>query len=52
MLGQVVQRSETAVSNGFINAPISLTQSIANGVYFVHVTTGNESATFRLVLNK
>ncbi len=52
MLGQIVQRSETAVSNGFINAPISLTQSIANGVYFVHVTTGSESATFRLVLNK
>jgi hypothetical protein len=52
MLGQVVQRSETIVSNGLINAPISLTPSIASGIYFVHVTTGDESATFRLVLNK
>jgi Zn-dependent metalloprotease len=52
MLGQVIQRSETVVSNGFINAPISLTQTIAKGVYFVNVTAGDERAIFRLVLDK
>lgn len=52
MLGQVIHRSEAVISNGFINAPISLTQTIAKGVYFVNVTAGDERAIYRLVLDK
>lgn len=52
MLGQVIHSSETAVSNGLINAPVSLTQTIANGVYFVTVTAGDNREIFRLVLDK
>lgn len=52
MLGQIVYKSETLVSNGLINAPISLAQTVAKGVYFVTVTTGDERAIFHLVLDK
>jgi Zn-dependent metalloprotease len=52
MLGQVIHSSTTDVSSGFMNAPISLTQTIAKGVYFVNVTAGEERAIFRLVLDK
>lgn len=52
MLGQVIHSSATEVSNGFINAPVSLTQTIAKGLYFVNVTAGEERAIFRLVMDK
>jgi Zn-dependent metalloprotease len=52
MLGQVIHSSESLISNGFINTPISLTQPIAKGVYFVNVTAGDERTIFHLVLDK
>ncbi|MES2479927.1 MAG: M4 family metallopeptidase [Bacteroidota bacterium] len=52
MLGQIIHSSETVVSNGFMNSPISLTQAIAKGVYFVNVTAGDERIIFHLVLDK
>lgn len=52
MLGQVMHTGETLVSNGFIDAPLSLTQTLAKGVYFVNVTAGDEKTIFHLVLDK
>ncbi|MCC6186452.1 MAG: M4 family metallopeptidase [Chitinophagaceae bacterium] len=52
MLGQVVLHSQTIVTNGYINTPITLAQKTAKGVYFVSVTAGYERAIFRLVLDK
>lgn len=52
MLGQILHTSETLVSNGFMNAPLSLTQTLAKGIYFVNVTAGDEKAIFHLVLDK
>lgn len=52
LLGQIIHRSETVISNGYMDAPISLTQTIAKGVYFVNVTAGDERAIFHLVLDK
>lgn len=52
MLGQIIHSSATDISNGFINAPVSLTQTISKGVYFVNVTAGDERTIYRLVLDK
>ena len=52
LLGQTIHRSETVISNGYMDASISLTPTIAKGVYFVNVTAGDERAIFHLVLDK
>ncbi len=52
MLGQVVHRSEVVVRNGKINEQVSLSNSLANGMYIVNLRSATENSVFHMVIEQ
>jgi len=52
MLGQVVYRNKVIANGGNINEPISLSNSMANGMYILNLNSGNEHKTFHFVMEQ
>ncbi len=52
IVGQVVYNGVATVQNGILNAHIVLDDQLANGVYLLHVTAGNEHSVSRFSVNR
>ena len=52
MLGQVVYRNSAFAAGGVINEEVSLSNSLANGMYLLNVKSGGESKTLHFVIEK
>jgi Zn-dependent metalloprotease len=52
MLGQVVYSSAAPIANGVISKVFTLDNSVAAGMYLVHVTTTSGSAVFHMAVTK
>ncbi|MES2702563.1 MAG: M4 family metallopeptidase [Bacteroidota bacterium] len=52
MLGQVVYKGNAIVSNGMINETVTLDASLANGMYLLKITAGDEHAVFHIVAER
>jgi uncharacterized protein YjdB len=52
MLGQVVYRKKTRPDHGKINEQIELSNSIANGMYILNVSSGSDNKSFHFVVER
>jgi hypothetical protein len=52
MFGKRVSARTIAVTDGFINTVLELEGEMANGLYLVHITAGEQRFTERLVIQK
>ncbi|MES2702562.1 MAG: zinc-dependent metalloprotease family protein [Bacteroidota bacterium] len=52
MLGQVIYTDAVTARNGNVNARVSLDASVANGMYLVKVTSGDEHVVFHMLLRR
>jgi len=52
VLGQTVHTATATIKNGTISEKITLDNSLANGMYLVHITSGADKAVFHMVLDK
>lgn len=52
MLGQVIYKSSLPVQNGSIDAYIQLSNNLANGMYMLRISTGDDNKTFRFVIGR
>ncbi len=52
VLGQIVYIRTVAASNGTLNESVSLSKSLANGMYMLNVYSGAERKTFRFMLKQ
>jgi hypothetical protein len=52
MLGQVVYRNNVTAHNGNINELISLSNTLANGMYMLNLNSGNEHKVFHFVIEQ
>ena len=52
MFGKRVSARTIAVQDGFINTVLDLDRDMANGMYMVHITAGEQRYTERLVIQK
>jgi len=51
MLGQVVYKRATFAKNGAVEEHIVLAHTLANGMYLVSITSGDDRAVFHIVVN-
>ncbi len=52
MVGQVVYKDVAGVDNGALNKQITLANELANGVYMLHIISGNANEVIRFSLSK
>jgi hypothetical protein len=52
LLGQVIKTTNAVVHNGMLKEQITLDNSIADGIYLVSVTSGNDRVVFHMVVGK
>ena len=52
VLGQVIFKDKVTAFGGKINETISLSNSLANGMYMLNMSTANESKTFHFVIEQ
>lgn len=52
MLGQVIYKQDAATQNGDLNVQVALNNSLANGMYLLNVSSGNEHKVFHFVIEK
>jgi hypothetical protein len=52
MLGQSVFRQMAEVHNGILNQQVNLGSNIANGMYLVNITYGEERVVYHVVVDK
>ena len=52
MLGQVIFKQNATTRNGSLNEQISLSNSLANGMYLLNVSSGTEHKVFHFVIEK
>ena len=52
MLGQVIYKQNATTQNGSLNEQISLSNSLANGMYLLNVSSGTEHKVFHFVIEK
>jgi hypothetical protein len=52
MLGQTVYNQKAHAANGMIEEHVTLESSMANGMYLVKVTSGNDNAVFRITVDR
>ncbi len=52
ILGQVVYRNMVQTTNGHINENVNLVGSVANGMYMLNISAGDERRTFRFVISQ
>jgi hypothetical protein len=52
MLGQVVHKQNLTITNGNVNADITLTNALANGMYLLNMSTGAHTGTIHFTVGK
>lgn len=52
MVGKILYSDNAILNNGMLNKSISLSDNIANGVYFIRITNQTEFATLKFVLDR
>jgi hypothetical protein len=52
MLGQVVHKQNLTITNGNVNANITLTNTLANGMYLLNMSTGTHTGTIHFTVGK
>ncbi len=52
VLGQVIRKQKITTQGGVINEKVSLTDTLANGIYILNLRTASENKTFHIVIEK
>ena len=52
MLGQVIYKKQIRSDNGKVNQQIDLGNNLANGMYILNISGGNENKSFHFVVER